>query len=166
MTQAPPGRLRIGAALLAFGLAAALAAGTRADSGAGVVVHGPGNAVIAHVGEDAFCLHWAHSVTGGAVADCFEIRAGILVLVRSYLHDHAAGLGETPGRGKLLSAEGGGYWIEGINAPVPGNELALRVGALWVGHRIVAGSQSVNLSALAAGQRVSLRPAAASQDPG
>ena len=82
------------------------------------------------------CLHWAHSVTGGAVADCFENRAGQLVLTRSFLHDFAAGLGTHPDRGTLVSAPGGGYWIEGIDMALPGNRLVLRTGGATVGHSL------------------------------
>ncbi len=102
------------------------------------------------------CLHWAHSVTGGAVADCFENRDGQLVLVRSYLHDFAAGLGETAGRGHLVSAKGGGYWIEDIDAPMTANALDLRIGALAVDHRLSAGGETLALSRLAPSQRAQL----------
>lgn len=82
------------------------------------------------------CLEWAHSVTGGAVADCFENRAGQMVLTRSFLHDFAAGLGMHPERGTLVSAPGGGYWIEGLDTALPGNRLVLRSGGAAVGHRL------------------------------
>ena len=99
------------------------------------------------------CLRWAHSVTGGAVADCFENRGGKLMLVRSYLHDFAAGLGEVAGRGHLVPAQGGGYWIEDIDETVPDNALPLRIGAVAVDHRLVAGDETVALSRLAPSQR-------------
>jgi len=107
--------------------------------------------------EAEICLHWSHSVTGGAVADCFVNRDGVMVLDRSYLHDFAAGLGEVPGRGTLTSAPGGGYWITGMNEPVSGNALRLRVGPPSVGHRLEGPSGSVDLSATASGQSVTLR---------
>jgi hypothetical protein len=103
-----------------------------------------------------WCLHWAHSVTGGAVADCFAARGGVLVLTRSYLHDFAAGLGHIPGRGTMRSAEGGGYWIEGIDEPMPEGGLVLRIGTPRVGHRLVSADGVLDLSAIAAGQRVRL----------
>ncbi|WP_420793546.1 DUF1850 domain-containing protein [Roseinatronobacter alkalisoli] len=52
------------------------------------------------------CLHWAHSVTGGLVTDCFENRDAQLVLTRSFLHDFSAGLGMHPQRGTLVAAPG------------------------------------------------------------
>ncbi|MCC1482597.1 DUF1850 domain-containing protein [Roseibaca sp. Y0-43] len=107
--------------------------------------------------EGEICLSWAHSVTGGAVADCFGTTSGRLVLRRSYLHDYAAGLGEVAGRGRVLPAEGGGYWIVEINEPLPPTGLPLRVGPAFVGHSLTNGRDTIDLSALAANQRVSLR---------
>lgn len=105
---------------------------------------------------DAWCLVWNHSVTGGRVADCFVTRAGQMVLDRSYLHDYAAGLGEVPGRGQVRPAAGGGYWIEGIDEPIPGNRLPLRVGRASTDHRLQVDGTDHDLSARAAGRRVTL----------
>jgi hypothetical protein len=107
--------------------------------------------------DGEICLSWAHSVTGGAVADCFGAKDGRLVLRRSYLHDYAAGLGEVAGRGRALPADGGGYWIVGIDEALPADGLPLRVGPASVGHRLTNGAAEVDLSALAANQRVTLR---------
>lgn len=103
------------------------------------------------------CLSWAHSVTGGAVVDCFENRDGTMLLTRSYLHDFAAGLGEVAGRGKLRPAAGGGYWIEAMDEAIPGNALTLRIGAPRVNHVLTGADEALHLSALAPGARVSLR---------
>lgn len=104
-----------------------------------------------------WCLSWQHSVTGGDVRDCFTTRDGRMILTRSYLHDNAAGLGHIPGRGEQRSAADGGYWIEGIDEPVPGNALTLRVGGPSVAHSIRTGDATVDLSAIAADTRVTLR---------
>lgn len=103
------------------------------------------------------CLSWAHSVTGGAVADCFAAQGGRLVLVRSYLHDYAAGLGEVAGRGRVVPAQGGGYWIVEIDEPMPETGLPLRVGPARVGHELSGATGMVDLSALTANSRVTLR---------
>lgn len=103
------------------------------------------------------CLTWAHSVTGGAVADCFAARDGQLVLVGSFLHDYAAGLGEVAGRGHVIPAEGGGYWIVDIDEPMPEGGLPLRVGPAQVGHKLTGAAGVVDLSALSANSLVTLR---------
>jgi hypothetical protein len=110
------------------------------------------------------CLHWAHSVTGGAVADCFENRDGRLTLTRSYLHDFAAGLGEVPGRGRLVSAPQGGYWITDIGEPLPNNRLDLRVGSARVGHRLETEDSALDLSSIAPRQRVNVDLVSRSSD--
>jgi len=106
-----------------------------------------------------WCLRWNHSVTGGAVADCFGMEGGEMVLRRSYLHDYAAGLGDIPGRGRVRAAESGGYWIEGIDEPVAGGVLRLRVGARSVDQRLTGPGWRIDLAPLGQGARVILRPA-------
>ncbi len=103
------------------------------------------------------CLTWAHSVTGGKVADCFIQQHGQFMLARSYLHDFAAGLGEVEGRGRLIPAPEGGYWIEDMAEPIAGNTLPIRIGAASVGHRLTLDDQSLNLSQQASGQAATLR---------
>lgn len=122
----------------------------RVTTSAGVVaaVPMPDNAKI--------CLHWAHSVTGGAVADCFVNVAGRLVLDSAYLHDFAAGLGEIARRGTIAPAPNGGYWIKDIDEPLPDNRLTLRIGPPRVGHRLEWRGGVVALSDLAPNQRAEL----------
>lgn len=103
------------------------------------------------------CLHWAHSVSGGAVADCFVNRTARLVLARSYLHDFAAGLGEMPGRGVLSPAPGGGYWINDIDEALPGDGLLMRIGQARVDHRLTDGEATLHLSRKAPGALVRLQ---------
>lgn len=106
-----------------------------------------------------WCLEWRHSVTHGAVADCFSVDDGLMVLRRSFLHDAAAGLGHLPGRGRQRAAPGGGYWIDAINERLPGNALNLRIGQPRVGHRVtLAGRDAIDLSGRWPGKRVTLRP--------
>ncbi|HSH49024.1 MAG TPA: DUF1850 domain-containing protein [Halomonas sp.] len=85
-----------------------------------------------------WCLAWNHSVEGFTVHDCYRNRAGRMLLERSHLPDFAAGLDHVPGRGRQISDGRGGYWIEDINEPVPGNRYRLRVGSLAVNHRLVS----------------------------
>jgi hypothetical protein len=155
------GRALAGAALLA---AAPVTGQEAAQEGAVLLELSADGEVLARLplgADGGFCLSWSHSVTGGAVADCFRLTSAGLVLERSFLHDFAAGLGHLPGRGTQRPAPGGGYWIEGIDEPLPGGALALRVGGPSVGHRIeTSAGATLDLTALAAGRRVRLGVAA------
>lgn len=101
-----------------------------------------------------WCILWRHSVKGFQVSDCYENREGRMVLVRSHLPDFAAGLDHIPGRGRQVSDGMGGYWIEDLDEPVPGDAYVLRPGAGDVDHRIAANGTTVSLSARAAHARV------------
>lgn len=104
-----------------------------------------------------WCMTWNHSVEHFTVRDCYVNSEGAMVLERSHQPDFAAGLGHIEGRGVQVSDGEGGYWIEEIMEPVPGNRYALRVGAPAVDHRLAwPGGEypTVSLSARAAGERV------------
>ncbi|MGM0700902.1 MAG: DUF1850 domain-containing protein [Pseudomonadota bacterium] len=104
-----------------------------------------------------WCLEWNHSVEGFAVLDCYRHDDGRMVLERSHLPDFAAGLDHVLGRGRQVSDGQGGYWIEDIDEPVPGNAYRLRVGSMRVDHRLVVDTRRISLSALAEGERVTVR---------
>lgn len=109
--------------------------------------------------EGRWCVAWNHSVAHFTVLDCYQHRQGQMVLVRSHQPDFAAGLGHIQGRGQQVSDGQGGYWIEAIDEPVPGNRYTLRVGAQAVNHRIVwpdLERAPVSLSEQAAGERVTV----------
>ena len=101
-----------------------------------------------------WCVLWHHSVKGFEVADCYVNRAGRMVLDHAHLPDFAAGLDHVPGRGRQVSDGRGGYFILGIDEPVPGNAYVLRPGAGAVDHRLQVGAAVVSLSALAPRARV------------
>jgi hypothetical protein len=101
-----------------------------------------------------WCVLWRHSVRGFDVSDCYQNRAGRMVLVRTHLPDFAAGLDHISGRGRQVSDGHGGYWILDINEPVPGDAYVLRPGAGTVDHRLQAGDSVVSLSAIASRERV------------
>ncbi|SDN42466.1 DUF1850 domain-containing protein [Vreelandella arcis] len=107
-----------------------------------------------------WCMQWHHSVEKFAVLDCYRNHAGDMLLERSHQPDFAAGLGHIYGRGEQVSDGQGGYWIEHIDEPVPGNQYVLRVGSPAVDHRLVwqrdGETQSFSLSRRAAGERVTL----------
>jgi hypothetical protein len=106
---------------------------------------------------EPWCLEWNHSVEGFPVLDCYRHLDGRMVLERSHLPDFAAGLDHIPGRGRQVSDGEGGYWIEHIDEPVPGNAYRLRVGAMRVDHRLVIDGNRVSLSRLAENRRVTIR---------
>jgi hypothetical protein len=99
---------------------------------------------------------WNHSVQGFEVEDCYENRSGRMVLVRSHLPDFAAGLDHIPGRGRQVSDGNGGYWIEALDEPVPGNAYVLRPGGPKVNHRLRTPDREMSLSALAERARVKI----------
>lgn len=97
---------------------------------------------------------WHHSVDGYEVEDIYEDRAGTMMLVRSHMPDYGAGLGHVPGRGREVSDGSGGYWVEDIDEPVPGNAYVLRPGRPSVDHRIRTATDEISLTALAEHRRV------------
>lgn len=101
-----------------------------------------------------WCVLWRHSVQGFEVSDCYENRAGRMVLVRSHLPDFAAGLDHIPGRGTQVSDGAGGYLILNIDEPVPGDAYILRPGLGPVDHRLRVGERTISLSAVAPRARV------------
>ncbi|KQI69351.1 hypothetical protein AN189_06495 [Loktanella sp. 3ANDIMAR09] len=101
-----------------------------------------------------WCVLWNHSVKGFPVSDCYENRAGRMVLVHAHLPDFAAGLDHIPGRGRQVTDGQGGYYILDINEPVPGNAYILRPGRGPVDHRLQVGDRVVSLSAVAPRERV------------
>ncbi len=107
-----------------------------------------------------WCVVWRHSVKGFEVQDCYENRGGAMVLVRSHLPDFAAGLDHIPGRGRQVSDGHGGYFIENLDEPVPGNAYILRPGGPSVDHRLRTATTEVSLSSLAprARVRIALEP--------
>lgn len=109
-----------------------------------------------------WCILWNHSVQLFPVTDCYENRGGAMVLTRSHQPDFAAGLGHLNGRGTQTSDGAGGYWIEGIDEPVPGNAYILRPGGPAVDHRITTTAATVSLSTAAPRARVRI----ALEEPG
>lgn len=101
-----------------------------------------------------WCVLWHHSVQGFEVTDCYENRAGHMVLVHSHLPDFAAGLDHIPGRGQQVSDGRGGYYILDIDEPVPGDAYVLRPGLPPVDHRLQVGDTIVSLSDAAPRERV------------
>ena len=104
----------------------------------------------------AWVVEWNHSVTGILVDDYYFYDGERMVLTASHTPSFDAGLGHIPGRGTVTSDGRHGYWIRGINEPVPGNAYFLRVGSKAVNHRLIVGGKLYSLSAVAEHQRVRL----------
>ena len=105
--------------------------------------------------DGAWMLSWRHSVTGILVRDYFRFERGRMVLEASHMPAFDAGLGHVPGRGTLESDGRGGYWVRDIDEPVPERGFLLRVGDPGVNdHTLHAGDRTLDLSALAARERV------------
>lgn len=155
------GRAWLPALLLCVGLAAGNpAAGDSPEAHARLeVLDADGKTLVSLPMPDGegWCLEWNHSVEGFPVLDCYRHREGRMVLARSHLPDFAAGLDHIPGRGRQVSDGEGGYWIEAIDEPVPGNAYRLRVGAMRVNHRLVMDGERISLSRLAENRRVTIR---------
>lgn len=141
---------------LGGGLAALLLFSTPATAGTltATVLNGPELMRETVAEGDGWCVLWRHSVQGFEVTDCYENRAGRMVLVRSHLPDFAAGLDHIPGRGRQTSDGQGGYWIEDLDEPVPGNAYILRPGPSFVDHRIATNGRITSLTEKAEGERV------------
>lgn len=101
-----------------------------------------------------WCVLWNHSVQLFEVEDCYVNDGGRMVLQRSHLPDFAAGLDHIPGRGRQVSDGRGGYWIEDLNEPVPGNAYVLRTGGPKVDHRLRAGDTEISLTGAVGRARV------------
>ncbi|HEV2122546.1 MAG TPA: DUF1850 domain-containing protein [Chloroflexota bacterium] len=101
-------------------------------------------------------VEWNHSVTGIVVDDYYAYDGEHMILTASHAPSFDAGLGHIPGRGTVESDANHGYWIRGINEPVPGNAYLLRVGSAAVNHRIIVGGKVYSLSAVAERERVRL----------
>lgn len=101
-----------------------------------------------------WCILWNHSVQLFEVADCYVNAGGRMVLKRSHLPDFAAGLDHIPGRGRQVSDGQGGYWIEDLDEPVPGNAYVLRTGGPKVDHRLRMGDRTISLTSAAGRARV------------
>lgn len=148
----------LGAAALAAALivAPALAEGAKADVLSARLSDGTEIARLEVPEGSGWCVVWRHSVDGFEVQDCYENRGGRMVLVTSLQPDFAAGLGHIPGRGVQRSDGQGGYLIEGLDEPVPGNAYVLRPGGPNVDHRLRTADSEVSLSRLAPRARVTL----------
>jgi len=97
-----------------------------------------------HEGE-RFQLSWVHSVSHIPVREVFAFQKGRIWLEESHNPWFAAGLGEVPGRGRLVSEAGHAVALVEIHEPAGG--LALRIGAPEIHHTLLIGPWRFDLSA-------------------
>ena len=109
-------------------------------------------------GDPTWEVRWVHSVAGIVVRDVFAWRDGRMLLTDSLTPRlDVAGLGHTPGRGELQDDGDGGYWIAGIDEPIPGNGYWLRAGSASAPTVLVHGASEYDLSSAYAGERLLLK---------
>ena len=77
---------------------------------------------------------WAHSVSEIPVREVFRFRGGRLLFTETHNPWFAAGLGEVPGRGRVVAEAGHAVAIVGIDEPAEG--LVFRLGAPGVDHTL------------------------------
>ncbi|AEB12321.1 DUF1850 domain-containing protein [Marinithermus hydrothermalis] len=106
--------------------------------------------------EERFALSWVHSVDGIRVWDVFEYREGRVYLVETRTPYFAAGLGEVPGRGRVVGMAGHALAIVGIDEPLEG--WVLRIGSPEVRHTLHHRGCAYDLSARYAHRRLTFRP--------
>ena len=102
-------------------------------------------------------MTWVHSVSGIPVREVFRYREGELLLVESHNPWFAAGLGEVPGRGRLVAEEGHAVALVGIDEPAW--EMVFRLGAPDVDHTLWHRGRALRLSRCFPHQRFSWSPA-------
>jgi hypothetical protein len=161
VTARVAGRAPVRRAGVALGLAVLIAAAPATGAALLVVDAESGIAETVPLGPGGrWCLHWNHSVTGIAVADCFRTEGERMVLETSRHRDVPAGLGESPGA--VLASDGaGGYLLAGLERPVPEGGLVLRRAEPAVAQRIALGAVARPLPPGRVGARVIIRLAAA-----
>jgi hypothetical protein len=148
-----------GAGFVVLGILAALTAyGAWLRPGPELVVSTSAGAEVLRLplrGDPTWEVRWVHSVTAIVVRDIYAWRDGRMLLTDSLTPQlDVAGLGHTPGRGELRDDGEGGFWIAGIDEPVPGNGYWLRVGGADAPLTLVHGARAYDLTRTHAGERL------------
>jgi len=89
-------------------------------------------------------LTWVHSVSGIRVREVFRYRNGTLFFTETHNPWFAAGLGEVPGRGRVVAESGHAVAIVDIDEPAWG--MVFRLGAPSVGHTLWYRGRPLGLS--------------------
>ena len=89
-------------------------------------------------------LSWVHSVSGIRVREVFRYQNGTLFFTETHNPWFAAGLGEVPGRGRVVAEAGHAVAIVGIDEPAWG--MVFRLGAPSVDHTLWYRGRPLRLS--------------------
>jgi len=100
-------------------------------------------------------LTWVHSVSGIPVREVFRYQDGTLYLVETHNPWFAAGLGEVPGRGRVVAEEGHAVAIVDIDEPAL--DLVFRLGSPEVDHTLWHRGRPYRLSRCFPHERLSWR---------
>lgn len=105
---------------------------------------------------ELFTLSYVHSIDHLPIEEYIEVRDGNLVVDSTRLRQFGAGMGHRPGEG-TGRADGEWWVIEDMNRDI-GPEVAIRVGAPSVDHRVITPDAEVRLSPCLATRRVVVEP--------
>jgi len=105
---------------------------------------------------ELFTISYVHSIDHLPIEENIEVREGRLIVQSTRFRQFGAGMGHIVGEG-TGRADGEWWVIEGMDRDI-GTELALRVGAPSVDHRVSTPDDEVGLSACLAAHRVTIEP--------
>jgi hypothetical protein len=105
---------------------------------------------------EQFTLSYVHSIDRLPIEENLRVRDGELVVDSTRLRQFGAGMGHIPGEG-TGRADGEWWVIEDMNRPI-GPEVAIRVGAAAVDHRLRTPDAEVRLSPCLTSRRVVVEP--------
>ncbi|MFL1379802.1 MULTISPECIES: DUF1850 domain-containing protein [unclassified Nocardiopsis] len=106
--------------------------------------------------EEVFTITYVHSIDHLPIEEDIAVRDGRLVVDATRIRQFGAGMGQIAGEGHGR-ADGEWWVIEEMNRDI-GAELALRVGAPTVDHRIRTPGAEVRLSPCLTAHRVTVEP--------
>ncbi len=101
-------------------------------------------------------LTWLHSVSGIPVREVFRYRGGRLLFTATHNPWFAAGLGEVPGRGRVVAEAGHAVAIVGIDEPAGG--IVFRLGAPDIDHTLWYRGRAYRLSRCFPHRRLTWQP--------
>lgn len=105
---------------------------------------------------EQFTLSYVHSIDRLPIEENIEVRGRTLVVDSTRLRQFGAGMGHRPGEG-TGRADGEWWVIEDMNRDI-GPEVAIRVGAPAIDHRLRTPDAEVRLSPCLATRRVTVEP--------